>query len=339
MKKQAIIPLFIPHMGCPHDCVFCNQNAITATDSPITVTDVKRIVDSRLADLLPLGLDHLEAAFFGGSFNGLPVRTQREFLSALIPYKQNGLIQKIRLSTRPDYISSEILDMLSSYEVDIIELGAQSFDDGVLLQSSRGHTAAQTIQACHMIIRKGFSLGIQLMVGLPGDTKEKSLSSAGLAVGLAPDFVRIYPTVVLEGSMLAEMLRNGDFHPTPFDQTVETVKEMVRIFDQHQIPVIRVGLKSTGNICVSADLSGNYHPAFRQLVEGSLAYDDVAAQLQALGIMDGRVLLRAHPASFSNLVGHKAMNKRSLSDNFPDVRFSFRADASIPKNKYSVTAL
>ncbi len=339
MKKHAIIPLFIPHMGCPHDCVFCNQNTITASDSQMDSEKVRKVMESRLLELEPLGLDTVEAAFFGGSFTGLPLEIQHELLGIVLPYKQLGRIQKIRLSTRPDYINPQILDLLHIYSVDIIELGVQSFDNQVLSNANRGHSAEQTLDACRLIQESGFSLGIQLMIGLPGDSKETAIRSARMTVAIHPDLIRIYPTVVLEGSQLAEMYRDGSYCPLTTDEAVDIAKEMVRLFDQEKIPVIRIGLKSTDNICNANDLAGEYHPAFRQLVEGDLAYDDMETQLQGINLANKLVQLSAHPNSFSNLIGHKGINKRRLAEAYPQTHFRYKPDASLPKNKYLITLL
>jgi len=336
MKKQAIIPLFIPHMGCPNDCVFCNQNTITASAGPINVEEVREMMESRLKNLQPLGIETIEAAFFGGSFTGLPLDLQQELLGAVLPYKQSGQIQKIRLSTRPDYINQLILDLLQSYSVDIIELGVQSFDDRVLSLSNRGHTVEQTLDACRLIKENGFSLGIQLMLGLPGDSKETALKSAVKTVEIKPDFVRIYPTVILAGSRLAEMFHQGFYIPLKTDEAIIIAKEMVRLFDRENIPVIRIGLKSTDNICTANDLAGAYHPAFRQLVEGALAFDDMDLQLRQLNLQTGSLILSAHPKSFSNLVGHKGINRRRFADAYPKIHFVYKSDSTLPEKKYFV---
>jgi len=334
MKTQAIIPLFIPHMGCQHECVFCNQNTITASDSQMDSVKVSAMMESKLKNLEPLGLKILEAAFYGGSFTGLPLALQRELLGAVLPYKQAGRINKIRLSTRPDYINQEILDLLKQYTVDTIELGVQSFDDNVLAMSNRGHTVKQTIEACQLIKTNGFSLGIQLMIGLPGDSKEIAYHSAIKTVNIKPDFVRIYPTVILEGSQLATMYRQNIYKPLTTDQAVDIAKDLVRLFHHEMIPVIRLGLKSTDNICTKTDLANAYHPAFRQLVEGSLAFDEMKARLNQANIHTGTVLFSAHPKSFSNLIGHKGVNKRRFADEYPHICFSYKPDSSLSQQEY-----
>ncbi len=337
MKKHAIIPLFIPHMGCPHDCVFCNQNTITAEDAQMNSEKVRQLMEEKLLNLEPLGLETIEAAFYGGTFTGLPLELQRELLEVVLSFKKQGRIQKIRLSTRPDYINQQILDFLHTFTVDIIELGVQSFDDQVLFLSNRGHNASQTLDACRLVKENGFSLGIQLMIGLPGDSKETAFQSALKTVEIRPDFIRIYPTVILEGSQLADMFRNDTYSPLGTKEAVEIAKEMVRLFDLEKIPVIRIGLKSTDNICTATDLSNAYHPAFRQLVEGALAFEDVEEQLRQIDLREGTVQLSTHPKSFSNLIGHKGINKHRFEKEFPQIRFVFKNDTALPEKKYCVS--
>ena len=334
MKTYGIVPLFIPHMGCPHDCVFCNQHAITASVSPPEPEALGQIMDARLADLESHGIGHLEAAFYGGSFTGLPVEMQRRFLGQVLPYKTSGRIKKIRLSTRPDYISEDVVSLLDEFSVDIVELGVQSFNDDVLSQSSRGHTVEQTLDACRLLKKHGFQLGIQLMIGLPGDSKESAIRSAEKTVEMKPDFVRIYPVSVLEGSQLAEMYKCGIYSPPTTDEAVDIAKEMVRIFNRQDIQVIRIGLKSTDNINAGTDLSGRYHPSFRQLVESALAYEDMVAQLGEAAVVSCAVTFSANSKSFSNLIGYKAVNKKRLAEEYPLIRFSYQVDDDLSDHKY-----
>jgi histone acetyltransferase (RNA polymerase elongator complex component) len=295
-------------------------------------------MDARLADLESHGIVHLEAAFYGGSFTGLPFELQRRYLGQILPYKETGRIKKIRLSTRPDYINENVISLLQEYSVDIVELGVQSFNEDVLLQSSRGHTAQQTLDACRLLRRHGFQLGIQLMIGLPGDSKESAIRSAENAVEIRPDFVRIYPVSVLDGSQLAEMYKNGLYSPPTTDEAVDIAKEMVRIFNRNKIQVIRIGLKSTDNINASTDLSGCYHPSFRQLVESALAYEDMAAQLGASAIVKGQVAFSANSKSFSNLIGYKAANKKRLAEEYPQVFFVYKVDDTLADHIYAMSS-
>ena len=214
MKKHAIIPIFIPHRGCPNDCVFCNQKAITARSSDVSPEDVRNTIETYLPTLTGRGLETIELAFFGGSFTGLSIAEQSAFLTVAKEYKDAGLIDKIHMSTRPDYIDRDILDNLKTYDADSIELGGQSFDPDVLRASNRGHTVEDVYSACRLIKEYGFTLGIQLMIGLPGDSPAKSIASAKETVRLAPQLARLYPTIVLQDTRLLQMYKDDSFHST-----------------------------------------------------------------------------------------------------------------------------
>lgn len=337
MKKHAIIPIFIPHHGCPNDCVFCNQKIITARSKPVSAYDVRNIIETYLSTLLDRGLDEIEVAFFGGSFTGIPIDQQTEYLKIADEYKQKGLIDKIHLSTRPDYIDDEILANLKKHHVDVIELGVQSFDEEVLLLSKRGHTIDDVYKACKLIKDEGFTLGIQLMIGLPGDTKEKSVISAQKAADLSPYLARLYPTVILEDTQLAEMYRNGTYNGITEDEAVDTCKDMYRILTYAGIKVMRVGLKSTDLVTNSSDLGGNYHPAFRQLVEGQIAKEDMLKEIEKLPENTNSITFSASPKSFSNMIGHKGINKKYFEKKFPNINISYEMDETIADGHYALT--
>ena len=337
MKKHAIIPIFIPHHGCPNDCVFCNQKIITARSKPVSADDVRSIIETYLSTLSDRGLDEIEVAFFGGSFTGIPIDQQTEYLKIADEYKQKGLIDKIHLSTRPDYIDNEILANLKKHHVDVIELGVQSFDEEVLLLSKRGHTIDDVYKACKLIKDEGFTLGIQLMIGLPGDTKEKSVISAQKAAALSPSLARLYPTVILEDTQLAEMYRNGAYKGISEDEAVDTCKDMYRILTDAGIKVMRVGLKSTDLVTNSSDLGGNYHPAFRQLVEGQIAKEDMLKEIEKLPKNIRNITFSASPKSFSNMIGHKGINKKYFEEKFPNIYISYEMDETIADGRYALT--
>ncbi|MGN0712955.1 MAG: elongator complex protein 3 [Anaerovoracaceae bacterium] len=307
MKKHAIIPIFIPHCGCPNDCVFCNQRKITAHQTPVLPEDVHGTVETWLSTLEPRHMETIELAFFGGSFTGIPMEEQTAFLQVAKSYKDAGRIHRIHLSTRPDYISREILDNLKRWGVDVIELGVQSFDEDVLKASGRGHDAACVYESSRLIQEYGFTLGIQLMIGLPGDTMEKDIYSARETVKIGPSIARLYPTVVIRDTALYDMYLSGDYMPMAEDDAVERTKAMYQILDAAGINIIRVGLKSSdiitdtgrqgstnfdtrpdfdGSSCTVAAPSsiapGTFHPAFRQLVEGAIARESLEAQVLAL---------------------------------------------------------
>ena len=343
MKQHAIIPIFIPHRGCPHTCVFCNQRAITARQPDVTPEDIPGILDTWLSTLSGRSIRTIEAAFYGGSFTGLPKAEQAAFLAAAKDYKDRGLISRIHLSTRPDYIDGGILDLLEEYGVDIIELGVQSFDPEVLRAAGRGHTAEDAVRASLLIRERGFTLGIQLMIGLPEDSAEKCIASARRAAELKPAIARLYPTVVLSGTALERMYREGIYHPLSTDEAVSMTKGMYRILDEAGINIIRVGLKSTDLITEDGgEVRGHsFHPAFRQLVEGEIAKEDLEEQLAGLLRDDGRggvsareVVFSSCGESFSNMIGNAKRNKRYFAEKYPSVSIRYSVSGDLPRGKY-----
>ena len=223
--KTYNIPIFVPHRGCPFDCVFCNQKRITGTQKEVTADDVHNIIGEYLKTL-PSKNRRIEAAFFGGSFTGIPINEQSELLAAANEYLKKGDIDGIRLSTRPDYIDKEILDNLLKYGVTTIELGVQSMDDSVLKSSNRGHTRKDVINAVRLIKEYSFTLGLQMMTGLPGDTDEKSLYTADEIIKLKPDIVRIYPTLTIKDTFLEKMYLTGKYQPQSVDEAVNLAKQL-----------------------------------------------------------------------------------------------------------------
>lgn len=282
MKKHAIIPIFIPHKGCPNDCVFCNQKKITARQQAVTAEDVADIIETYLPTLVNRGLETIEVAFFGGSFTGIPIEDQSAYLAVAKKYKDEGKVDKIHLSTRPDYINREILDNLRAYDVDVIELGVQSFDEEVLRLSNRGHSADIVYESCRLIKSYGFELGIQLMIGLPGDTMEKCLYSAMETVKIGPSIARLYPTIVIDDTELLEMCKRGEYEPLGLEEAIKRTMKMYNLLSDAGITIIRVGLKSTDVINEKGAVRGEtFHPAFRQLVEGRIAREFLEQALES----------------------------------------------------------
>lgn len=351
MKTHAIIPIFIPHKGCPNDCVFCNQKAITARTADVTPEDVKNLIERYLPTLENRGLETIEVAFFGGSFTGIPMEEQSAFLAVAKEYKDRGLIHKIHMSTRPDYINEEILDNLKKHDADIIELGVQSFDPEVLKASNRGHESEDVYNACEIIKSHGFELGIQLMIGLPEDSLEKCIYSAKEAVKIGPSIARLYPTIVLNDTELLNMYRRGEYKPMTTEEAVAITKEMYKILDDAGINIIRVGLKSTDLITEGGEIQGHtYHPAFRQLVEGEIAREQLEEQLRQL--LKEEVFSEAEDSpgtskactfkfissgpSFSNMIGNSRANKLYFEEKYPDLRIRFKTDPSLEDGRYIV---
>lgn len=303
--KTYNIPIFVPHRGCPFDCVFCNQKRITGTQKEVTADDVHNIIGEYLKTL-PSKNRRIEAAFFGGSFTGIPINEQSELLAAANEYLKKGDIDGIRLSTRPDYIDKEILDNLLKYGVTTIELGVQSMDDSVLKSSNRGHTRKDVINAVKLIKEYPFTLGLQMMTGLPGDTDEKSLYTADEIIKLKPDIVRIYPTLTIKDTFLEKMYLTGKYKPQSVDEAVNLAKQLLLKFEKNNITVIRVGLQSTDDISENGSVvAGPVHSSFRELVESSIYYDIICGKLK-----DGckRADVYVNPREVSKAVGNKRCN-------------------------------
>lgn len=267
--SPLVIPIFIAHQGCPHRCIFCDQHSITGkaagAEQQITPATVKKIIADWLAHSEDRQERQVQVAFYGGSFTGLPIARQKELLGAVQPFIDQGVVQKIRLSTRPDYVSQEIVEFLKEHNVGIVELGVQSLDREVLETSGRGHTAQQSEQAVRLLQRNNFTVGVQLMCGLPGDSTVKLINTAKKVVDLAPDFVRIYPALVIKGSGLAQMYRDGSYKSLTLNRAVAQVGMLKKIFDQGSIRVVRIGLQPSEEL-ENKVLDGPYHPAFGELV-------------------------------------------------------------------------
>ena len=339
MKKHAIIPVFIPHRGCPNDCVFCNQKAITARQAHVTAADAENIIETYLPTLEGRGLETIEAAFFGGSFTGLPLDEQSSFLAAAKKYKDAGRIHKIHMSTRPDYIDERILDNLKKYDADVIELGVQSFDPDVLAASNRGHTVEDVYRACRLIKSYDFQLGIQLMIGLPEDSMEKCLFSARETAAIKPSVARLYPTVVLRDTQLYSMYMAGSYTPLSTCEAVENTRSSVKIISGAGINIIRVGLKSTDLITEGGEIRGStFHPAFRQLVEGRIARESLEEQMKSLisRDKDDAFIFTSSSRCFSCMIGNRKCNKLYFAEKYPGVKISYRADPSLDDGLYLV---
>lgn len=262
-----IIPVFIPHEGCPHACVFCNQHRISGriTRNPVSPGEVGEIISGWLARGTKRRGGPIQVAFYGGSFTGLPVERQEELLGAVAPFLAQGRVQAIRISTRPDYVDPVVIDRLRRSGVKIVELGVQSLDPVVLTASRRGHSAGQAIRAINLLREAKLQVGVQLMIGLPGESLLSLRRTVRQVASLRPDFVRIYPVLVLKGSGLAGLYARGRYRPLPLEQAVARTAWMNKIFAGRGIRVVRMGLQP-GPELEEALLAGPYHPAFGELV-------------------------------------------------------------------------
>ena len=262
--RASIIPVFIPHWGCPHACVFCNQRRISGVKHPADAETVRAEVE-RARTVLPKG-ERAELAFYGGSFTAIPAEQQEALLSAAKAYLDEGVLSSIRLSTRPDAIDADVLTRLHRYGVETIELGAQSLCDEVLQCAHRGHTAADVENASRLIRTSGFQLILQMMTGLPGDSPERSIRTAEKIIPLKPDGVRIYPTVIVRDTELYDRWRAGEYREHTVEDAVALCARLLPLFEKAGIPVIRLGLNPTEELSGGAAVAGAYHPALGELV-------------------------------------------------------------------------
>lgn len=309
------IPIFVPHMGCPFDCVFCNQRKITGQTSGVRPSDVRRIISEALATL-PKDNRRVETAFFGGSFTGIPIEEQSALLSAAAEFAY--AVDGIRLSTRPDYITRGILDNLMKYGVTTIELGVQSMDNDVLKAANRGHTKEQVADAVKLIREYPFTLGLQMMTGLPGDTPERSLRTADELIALKPDIVRIYPTLTIKDTYLEKMYLDGRYTPQTLDEAVELAKKLLLKFEDNNITVIRIGLQATDEICEEgAVVAGPVHSAFGELVESSIYYDLIENAIKdKITGGPGAADVFVNDREISKAVGNKRANIKKIKEKY-----------------------
>lgn len=307
----SIVPIFVPHAGCPCRCVFCNQRTIAGQTERMTPERAQAIIEQALL-VLPQG-SAPQVAFYGGSFTAIPVDEQEALLAVTDRYLADGRLSAVRLSTRPDVITEEILTRLRGHGVQTSELGAQSMHDDVLRQAKRGHTAADTVRASALIRQAGISLILQTMAGLPGDTRDTVRQTAEAVAALKPDGVRIYPVAVLPDTELYDLWQTGAYQPLTVETAAIWCADMLEVFQQHNIPVIRVGLNPTEELD-STVAAGAYHPAMGELAYSELWYRRLWAQLA--GGTEGTVYVPAR--ELSRAIGHKRCNLLRLQREFSD---------------------
>jgi len=331
VDKPFVLPVFIPHAGCHHRCVFCNQNCTTSQAEALPSS--ARIHDS-ISRYLSYRKDprrFTEISFYGGNFLGLPADSIVKMLDACRPYIRRGQVQGIRFSTRPDTIDGNRLALLSGYPVTTVELGVQSMNNHVLNASQRGHTAQDAIAAVALLKKERYRLGLQMMVGLPGDTFELAMATGKSIADLQPDFVRIYPTLILKASRLAHWYAQGRYTPMDLDQAVAQVKTLYACFARRKIKVIRMGLQATEGLQCGRDvIAGPFHPAFGELVHSALWLDALRREIQVLPSNGGLLAVRANPKCISRIKGHKNSNLGILMQEFQFADIKVVADTRLP---------
>lgn len=342
MKKQYIIPIFVPHLGCLNDCIFCNQKSISGQQKMITKEDVKKTIEFYLENIRDKQAKK-EVAFFGGSFTGIEKEKQEELLKTAYEYIKSGEINSIRVSTRPDYIDKQRLKLLKKYKVETIELGVQSANDYILKRSNRGHNFEDVKRASRLIRWNGFKLGHQMMIGLPESTRIDEINTAKELIKLKPKMVRIYPVLVIKNTKLEKEYLEEKYTPLTVVQAVEISKELVKMFNKKGIEIIRIGLQNTDTITDpdeegSEVVAGPYHPAFRQLVESGLWYDAIVEKIKKLNVKVKKVQVTVNPQDANNVIGHKKENIEKLKEMYT-LDLIVKQDSSIKNGKMKIDIL
>lgn len=322
-NRHINIPVFIPHKGCPNTCVFCDQRRISGTISSPTFDSVKKLIEDSLSTIKD---SEVEVAFFGGSFTGIPESDMIGYLETVKPFIESGRVQGIRLSTRPDYINNHIIGILKEYGVTAIELGVQSLDPEVLKKSKRGHSVADVENACAIIRDSGIKLGIQTMLGLPGDTFSKALDTAYKVVSIKPEMVRIYPALVLKDTELEELYKSGSYMPLSVEEAVDWCAAIVPLYKSKGITVLRIGLHSSEDM-ESSIVAGPYHPAFGELVESRILLNRILQELKKREpLIPGKIVIRTRPELVSKIIGHGRTNIDAIKNKYPNVEVKVLAD-------------
>lgn len=322
MKKHINIPIFIPHLGCPNDCVFCNQRTISGK-TYFDITAVETEIENHLLILDNYKSEDIEIAFFGGSFTGINRNDMTALLEIADKYYVSGKISSVRISTRPDYIDEEILEILKKYHVSTIELGIQSLNDAVLKKSKRGHTSEQSVNACGLILQYGFDLVGQMMIGLPDSTATDEIETAAKLCELKISAARIYPIVVFNDTELADMVKNNQYQILTTPEIIERSSNVLIKFIENNIKVIRIGLCSSENLSANSEnndvYSGYYHPAIGELVENNVYYRLIAERLNANSFIlssESNLVIECGKGSVSKVIGQKKINKEKLIKEF-----------------------
>ncbi|MBV7271963.1 radical SAM protein [Clostridiaceae bacterium UIB06] len=301
-KSHYIIPIFVPHEGCPHNCVFCNQETITGNIQKVDGEFTRNLINKYL-ETIKKENSIIEVSFFGGTFTAISLEKQQELLSVAKEYKDKGIINFIHLSTRPDYIDDKILINLKNYSVDVIELGIQSLDEEVLIKSGRGHSEGDVARASKLIKEYGFILGHQVMLGLPEDNFQRDIETVQKSIAMKPDIYRIYPALVIKNTPMEKMFNNGTYKPYELYEAVKIAKVIYSMAIANNINVIRVGLQPTEEINEGRELvAGPFHPAFRELVEGSI-YNDMI--LEEIFDINKELVIRINEKDLSKLYANK----------------------------------
>lgn len=312
--KHYNIPIFIPELACPNRCIYCNQRHISGQLQAVKPEEIKQIIEQHLETFIRPS--EVELAFFGGSFTGIDEKDMLTYLQIVQPYIEQGEIKSIRISTRPDYINEKILDILQQYNVKDIELGAQSLNEEVLAFAKRGHTVRDVENASQLIKSYGFSLGLQMMIGLPLDTVEKSKETAKKILKLGAESTRIYPTLVINNTDLADLYRQNKYKALSLDEAVDWTTEIYKIFSQTSIKILRIGLHPSEALINGTELlAGPFHVSFKELVLTKIWQE----KFEKLPINTKTILV--NPREINYAIGYNSKNKQLLQKKFPYLKF------------------
>lgn len=319
-RNHANIPIFLPQLACPHQCIFCNQNHISSQEHIPSIDETRQIIERNLTTI-PSDYT-IQVAFFGGSFTGLPIETQESYLQVVQPFIKTKQVSSIRLSTRPDYITDEILAMLQKYNVQDIELGAQSTNDEILRLSGRGHNREAIQNASQKIKEYGFRLGLQMMIGLPGDTKETSLQTAQDIVDFGAETTRIYPTLVVSDTPLATLYNRGKYTPLSTEDAIDWTKDIYSLFIKNNITVLKVGLHPNKDFTNKEHLlAGPFHPSFKELVLSEI-WKDKLKQIMQNNCKQKNISIFTSSEEINNAIGYNSKNKKELLQLYKNVFFN-----------------
>lgn len=294
-----IIPIFIPHVGCPNQCIFCNQKKISG-EKLASHDDVERQINKYLHLLKPEREN--EAAFFGGSFTGLELSLQERLFAPVDKLFADGIIRKIRVSTRPDYIDEEKLIFLKKHNVNLVELGVQSLDNAVLKLAERGHNAEAVYSAVALLKKYNFEVCIQLMVGMMGQSEQSFKETIERVIDLKPNYVRLYPMIVVKDTPLEKIFYDKEFEPMELEAAVDLGAWAWERFEENGIKVIRLGLQADEELCGGNIVAGPYHPAYGEMVYGRYYRNKLTPKIKNILELGARQIILDVPTKLESKV-------------------------------------
>ncbi len=336
-RRPFIIPVFLPNIGCSNRCVFCNQSEITGVNHEIPSSETLRLLIQKYLGYKRETRGTVQVSFYGGNFLGLKKAHIITLLKEAARFVDQGSVDSLRFSTRPDTINRESLDIISGFPVSTIEIGAQSMNDNVLSQSKRGHTSKDTEQAVKLLKKCNYEIGLQMMIGLPGDNEQRALESGRQMAGLFPDFLRIYPTLVLNNSLLEKWYEDGKYLPLQLDQAISLVKKLYLLFYHNNIRVIRMGLQASENLQQgSTVLAGPYHPSFGHLVLSEIFLDLAISTMESKKTFGNSINIQVHPKNISKIRGLKNQNIFELKNRFHIKTVNVHPDPSLKEMELEI---